>query len=99
MKAGKDLTIQASNVVGTNDVKLSATDTINLVSQDETGKADHYSYTKKSGLFGGGGFGFTIGSKSEKTTTKEQTLGAVGSRIEGTVPLSSMEKCDRISMR
>ncbi|MDF2566307.1 MAG: filamentous hemagglutinin family outer membrane protein, partial [Massilibacillus sp.] len=59
MKAGKDLTIQASNVVGTNDVKLSAIDNMNLVSQDETGKADQYSYTKKTGLFGGGGFGFT----------------------------------------
>lgn len=48
MKSGKDLTIQASNVVGTNDVKLSAVDKINLVIQDETGISDHYPFTKKS---------------------------------------------------
>jgi filamentous hemagglutinin len=95
MKAGKDLTIQASNVVGTNDVKLSAGDNINLASQDETGKADHYSYTKKSGLFSGGGLGFTIGSKSEKTTNNEQTLGAVGSTIgseKGNIFITAGEK-------
>lgn len=36
---------------------------------------------KTSGLFGGGGLGFTIGSKSEKATTNDKALDQVGSTI------------------
>ncbi|WP_126307195.1 hypothetical protein [Methylomusa anaerophila] len=45
---------EISNIVGTNDVGLTAT---------------------------GGGLGFTIGSKSEKSSMNEQTLDRIGSTI------------------
>ncbi|WP_110953930.1 hemagglutinin repeat-containing protein [Anaerosinus massiliensis] len=92
MNAGNDITLKASSVVGTNDVTLKAGSDINLETVDETGASEHYSYTKKSGLFSGGGFGFTIGSKSEKSTLKEQILARIGSTIgsiDGNVTLEA----------
>jgi filamentous hemagglutinin len=93
--AGSDLTVQGSNVVGAKDVTLNATNDVNITSATETGADDHYSYTKKSGLFSGGGLGFTIGSQSTKTTTNERTLGEVGSTIgsiNGDVSITAGEK-------
>ena len=95
--SGKDLTVKGSNVVGTNDVTLTAKNDVNITSAAETGVDDHYSYTKKSGFFSGGGFGFTIGSQSMKTTTNEQTLGQVGSTVgsnKGNVFITAGNKVD-----
>ncbi len=95
--SGNDLTVKGSNVVGTNDVTLTATNDVNITSAAETGADEYYSYTKKSGLFSGGGLGFTIGSQSTKTTTKEQTLGEVGSTIgsiNGNVSITARKKVD-----
>jgi filamentous hemagglutinin len=92
ISSGNDLTVKGSNVVGTNDVSLTATNDVNITSAAETGDDDHYSYTKKSGLFSGGGLGFTIGSQSTKTTTNEQTLDQVGSTIgsiDGSVSITA----------
>ncbi|AJQ28773.1 hemagglutinin repeat-containing protein [Pelosinus fermentans] len=93
--SGNDLTVKGSNVVGTNDVTFTAQNDVTITSAAETGADEHYSYTKKSGLFSGGGLGFTIGSQSTKTTTKEQTLGEVGSTIgsiDGNVSITAGEK-------
>lgn len=90
--AGADLTVQAGNIVGTHDVNLTAGNDLTIVSAAKTGATEHYKYTKKSGLFSGGGLGFTIGSQSEKSTLKEQTLGEIGSKIgsvEGSVTLTA----------
>jgi filamentous hemagglutinin len=95
ISSGSDLTVQGSNVVGTKDVTLNATKDVNITSATETGADDHYSYIKKSGLFNGGGLGFTIGSQSTKTTTNERTLGEVGSTIgsiNGDVSITAGEK-------
>ncbi|MCC5468234.1 hemagglutinin repeat-containing protein, partial [Pelosinus baikalensis] len=95
--SGNDLTVKGSNVVGTNDVTFTAQNDVTITSAAETGADEHYSYTKKSGLLGGGGLGFTIGSQSTKTTTKEKTLGEVGSTIgsiDGNVSITAGKKVD-----
>ncbi|WP_217645154.1 hemagglutinin repeat-containing protein [Pelosinus propionicus] len=76
-----DLSVKASNIVATNDLNLTAGNDMTITSMAETGAEDHYSYTKKSGIFSGVGLGFTIGSKSEKLTVKEKTLAEIGSTI------------------
>ncbi|CUH96604.1 hypothetical protein P22_2694 [Propionispora sp. 2/2-37] len=81
MDSGNDITLKASSVVGTNDVDLTAKHDLTLESAAETGASEHYKYTKKSGLFSGGGLGFTIGSKSEKLTVDEKIIGQVGSTV------------------
>jgi filamentous hemagglutinin len=95
VSSGKDLTVQGSNVVGTNDVTLSASNDVNITSAKETGNDEHYSYTKKSGLLSGGGLGFTIGTQSTKTTTTDKTLDQVGSTvgsIDGNVTVTAGNK-------
>jgi filamentous hemagglutinin len=95
ISSGSDLTIQASKVVGTEDVSLSAKEDVNILSAAEKGTSEHYSYTKKTGIFSGGGLGVTIGSQSTKTTTNEQTLGEVGSfigSVKGDVSVTAGEK-------
>ena len=81
VQSGNDLTVKASNLVATNDLNLTAGNNLTITSAAETGAEDHYKKTKKSGLFGGGGFGFTIGKKSEKSTESVHTLAEVGSTI------------------
>lgn len=95
--AGNDLTIKGSNVVGTKDVSLEATNNVNITSAKETGKDEHYSYTKTSGLFSGGGLGFTIGSKSEKITATDQTLGEIGSTIGSTTGNVSIKAGNQVT--
>lgn len=80
IQTGTDLTVSGSNVVGTNDVKLSAGGNVNIQSAQETGGREHYRYEKTTGIFSSG-LGFTIGSKSEKIINNEQTIGEVGSTI------------------
>jgi filamentous hemagglutinin len=95
ISSGNDLTVQGSDIVGTNDVTLTATNNVNITSAAENGADDHYSHTTKSGLFSGGGLGFTIGSQSTKTTTNEQTLDQVGSTvgsIDGSVSITADNK-------
>lgn len=81
ISSGADLNVKGSNVVGTNDVTLTAKNDVNITSAAETGASEHYREEKTSGIFGGGGFGFTIGSKSEKTTLNEQTIDEIGSTV------------------
>jgi filamentous hemagglutinin len=81
INSGKDLTVKASNVVATNDVNLTAANDANIIAAQETGKDEHYSRTKKSGLFSGGGLGFTIGSQTQTTTLNEQVKDEIGSTV------------------
>ncbi|MCC8395608.1 hemagglutinin repeat-containing protein [Paraburkholderia sp. MMS20-SJTR3] len=78
VQAGRDLTVQGSNVVGTNDVKLGATGNVNITASQDTQQSQS-SYQKKeygflSGLnllnqLDGGLQGYTIGTR---TTTDAQ---------------------------
>ena len=92
IQSGNDLTVKASSLVAESDLSLAAGNNLTLESMAETGAEDHYKKTKKSGLFSGGGLGFTIGSKSDKLTVQEKTLAEIGSIIgslEGDVSLSA----------
>ncbi|WP_371363487.1 tRNA nuclease CdiA-2 [Sporomusa rhizae] len=81
INSGNNLTVKAGTVVATNDVKLQADNDVTLTSAQETGKEEHYKRVKKSGLFGGGGLGFTIGSQSTTTTLNEQVKDEIGTTV------------------
>ncbi|SCM78486.1 putative Filamentous hemagglutinin family outer membrane protein [uncultured Sporomusa sp.] len=81
ISAGNDLTVKAGNLVATGDLNLTAGNDITIASMAETGAEEHYKHVKKSGLFSGGGLGFTIGSKSEKHTVEEKILAEIGSTV------------------
>ncbi|RQV67630.1 filamentous hemagglutinin N-terminal domain-containing protein [Burkholderia cenocepacia] len=79
IRSGKDLTVQGSNVVGTNDVRLAAAGNVNITTSQDTQTSESY-YSKReygflSGLnplnqLDGGLQGYTIGVR--KTTDAQQ---------------------------
>jgi filamentous hemagglutinin len=97
VKANQNINVKGSNIVATNDVNLEAQGNISITSAQETSQEEHMHKEKSSGLFGGGGLGFTIGSKSEKTTNDEQTVKQAGSTvgsIDGNVSITAGDKVD-----
>ena len=99
--AGKDLTIQGSNVVGTNDVKLDATGNLIIKTSQDTQNAQSY-YEKRdygflSGLnplnqLDGGLQGYSIGVR--KTTDAQQAtsvtnVGSMVGSLNGNLSITS----------
>ncbi|WP_230939471.1 hemagglutinin repeat-containing protein [Burkholderia diffusa] len=99
--AGKDLTIQGSNVVGTNDVKLDATGNVIIKTSQDTQNAQSY-YEKRdygflSGLnplnqLDGGLQGYSIGVR--KTTDAQQAtsvtnVGSMVGSLNGNLSITS----------
>ncbi len=85
LKAGNDLLVKGSSVVGDGNVALNAGHNVDIVAATDTDTAWHFKETKKSGLMGTGGIGFTIGSSKsthdlrEQGTTQSQSVSTVGS--------------------
>ena len=67
VKANRNVSVTGSNILGTNDVSVSAGNDVRTDSGEETQRDDVYQYSKKSGLMGAG-IGFTIGSKKVTDT-------------------------------
>ncbi|WP_244321883.1 hemagglutinin repeat-containing protein [Burkholderia reimsis] len=88
--AGKDLTIQGSNVVGTNDVKLDAMGNVRITTSQDTQDAQSY-YEKRdygflSGLnplnqLDGGLQGYTIGVRKTTDAQQATSVANVGSMV------------------
>lgn len=85
VKAGNDLLVKGSGVVGDGDVALSAGHDVNIDAATNTDSSWQLTEKKKSGLMGSGGIGFTIGSSKTKQelkengTTQSQSTSTVGS--------------------
>ncbi len=79
--SNNDITIEGSNVIGTHDVNLSATGDVNILAAQETHSETHYKKTKKSGLLGTGGIGFTIGTRQQSVANEGQQVTNVGSTV------------------
>lgn len=85
LKAGNDLLVKGSSVVGDGSVALHAGNNVDIVAATNTDSSWHFKETKKSGLMGTGGIGFTIGSSKsthdlrEQGTTQSQSISTVGS--------------------
>ncbi|MDU4093333.1 MAG: hemagglutinin repeat-containing protein, partial [Pantoea sp.] len=83
--AGHDLLVQGSQVVGDDSVALKAGNDVDIAAATNTDSSWRFKETKKSGLMGSGGIGFTIGSSKsvhdlrEKGTTQSQSVSTVGS--------------------
>ncbi|MGD8164925.1 hemagglutinin repeat-containing protein [Pantoea sp. FN0307] len=83
--AGNDLLVKGSQVVGDGSVALRAGNNVDIAAATNTDSSWRFKETKKSGLMGSGGIGFTIGSSKsvhdlrEKGTTQSQSISTVGS--------------------
>ncbi|WP_305145899.1 hemagglutinin repeat-containing protein [Enterobacter pasteurii] len=94
VSAGNNLRVSGSAVAGDGDVALSAGNNVDIVAATNTDTSWRFKETKKSGLMGTGGIGFTIGSSKtthdlrEQGTTQSESFSTVGS-TGGSVSISA----------
>ncbi|WP_220710712.1 hemagglutinin repeat-containing protein [Enterobacter cancerogenus] len=85
VSAGNNLLVKGSAVAGDGDMALSAGNNVDIVAATNTDTSWRFKETKKSGLMGTGGIGFTIGSSKtthdlrEQGTTQSESFSTVGS--------------------
>jgi filamentous hemagglutinin len=85
LSAGNDLTVKGSSVVGDGKVNLQAGNNVEIVAATEEQSSYRLDEKKKSGVFSGGGLGFTVGTSSsrhqvnEDGTTQSQSVSTIGS--------------------
>lgn len=100
MASGNDLTVLASLVQATGSIGLHADKNLNIISTGEVDTEFSYFKTKKSGIFGTGGFGLTVGSRSLTQTSNASTTTQTGSAVSsllGDINLSSGEQYTQLS--
>ncbi|WP_057678727.1 filamentous hemagglutinin N-terminal domain-containing protein, partial [Xanthomonas phaseoli] len=88
--AGNDLLSQGTQIVGTGDVVLAAGNNLTLETAQSTHSEAHDKKTVKTGLFGSGGIGFTIGKQTVKTEADIDDVSHTGTTLgslEGNVTL------------
>ncbi|WP_370607000.1 hemagglutinin repeat-containing protein [Pantoea ananatis] len=94
VKAGNDLLVNGSQVVGDGNVALDAGNNVDIAAATNTDSTWRFSETKKSGLMGTGGIGISIGSSKslqemrDKGTTQSQSISTVGS-TKGNVSITA----------
>ncbi|MBK4717156.1 hemagglutinin repeat-containing protein, partial [Tenebrionibacter intestinalis] len=85
ISAGNNLAVKGSDVVADRDVALAAGNNVSLTAATNTDTSWRFKETKKSGLSGTGGIGFTLGSgktthdRREAGTTQSQSATTIGS--------------------
>ena len=77
----KDTNITGSNVVADNDVSIKTGGNLNIGSAEQTSESEYRKSVKKSGVFAGGGLGFTIGKEKQKDQYANQNVEQVGSTV------------------
>ena len=88
MESGGAINIVGSNVVGERETVLRAKGKLNVLAGINTGAQSSFKEEKRSGVFGSGGFGITIGSqeqsqdqKSSFTSTAASTIGSIKGNV------------------
>ncbi|WP_372390527.1 hemagglutinin repeat-containing protein [Xanthomonas sp. NCPPB 3582] len=93
--AGNDLLSQGAQVVGTGDVTLAAGNNLTLETAQNTHSEEHDKVTTKSGLFGSGGIGVTLGKQKVTTGADIDQITHTGTTVgslEGDVTLVAGNK-------
>ena len=77
----KDTNIKGSNVVADNNVSVKTGGNLNIGIAEQTSESEYRKSVKKSGVFAGGGLGFTIGKEKQKDQYANQNVEQVGSTV------------------
>ncbi|WP_293736566.1 hemagglutinin repeat-containing protein [uncultured Phascolarctobacterium sp.] len=81
IQSGKDTNVKGSNVAADNDVSIKTGGNLNIGSAEQTSESEYIKSVKKSGVFAGGGLGFTIGKEKQKDQYANQNTEQVGSTV------------------
>lgn len=92
IEAGHNIALTGSNAVSTAGTTLTVKNDIAIAAATNTTQQGHFRQEKTSGMFSGGGFGVTIGTKQLSTDQKDAqataSAGTVGS-INGNVSITA----------
>ncbi|CAG2149643.1 hemagglutinin repeat-containing protein [Cupriavidus numazuensis] len=94
LQAKRDMTVEGSGIVATHDVSMHADRNLTLVASENTASSNTVSEKSTSGMFSGGGAGFTIGQRQNDQTQKVLATthtGSVIGSLDGNVSLSAGE--------
>ncbi len=92
IQSGKDLTVQGSNVVGTNDVDLNAAGNVRIATSQDTVKSANSFEKKDSGVLSNGGMSVTIGTRSmtdQQHSTEVTNTGSMVGSLNGNLNVSA----------
>ena len=92
IKAGHDLTVDGSQVVGTQDVNLLANNNVNITAAEESYYQHQQTIKKESGLMGSGGLGVTVGKMKQdlkQTDTEQAYAGSIVGSTNGSVNIQA----------
>ncbi|WP_158114437.1 hemagglutinin repeat-containing protein [Aeromonas veronii] len=92
LKAQQDLAVKGSNLVGDLGATLLAGRDLNIDTVDLLNRELHFRETKRSGLMGSGGIGFTIGKQQQSSDMVGTTLireGSTVGSVQGDVTLQA----------
>jgi filamentous hemagglutinin len=88
VSAGKDLSVNGSNVLADQNVNLAAGGNVNITAAQNTESQSSFRQETKSGLMSSGGIGFTVGSRMQsvdqgqtQTTAAGSTVGSTGGNV------------------
>jgi filamentous hemagglutinin len=88
INAGRDIAVTGSNVISDTGTTLLAGRDVTIAAVQETSSEQHYRKETQSGLLGGGGIGFTIGSRMQsadqagtRTTAAASTVGSIAGDV------------------
>jgi filamentous hemagglutinin len=88
LQSGADTRLRGSSVVGDSATQIAAGGNLSIEAATNTSESSRFSETRKSGVFGSGGLGFTIGKQqqstdqtSAQTTAAASTVGAVSGDV------------------
>ena len=92
--AKHDAVFEAANIASDHDVNITAGRNVSVTSAENYSHTENYEEVRKSGIFGSGGLGFTIGTQKTKTTRDSNALTQQGTNISalgGSVSISAGE--------
>jgi filamentous hemagglutinin len=90
--SGADTRIVGSNVLADQDLNIQAGGNLSIEAAQNTYSSSQFHETKKSGVFGSGGIGITVGSQQQSTDAQNQRTTAAASTvgaIDGNVNLNA----------
>ncbi|WP_295978316.1 hemagglutinin repeat-containing protein [uncultured Variovorax sp.] len=79
--SGRDVTVSGSEIIADKNAAIVARRDLTIEAAQNTRSEGAYRGTSQSGLMGSGGFGFTIGSRSQSTDTRSENTSAVRSTV------------------
>ncbi|MDN7585718.1 hemagglutinin repeat-containing protein [Burkholderia seminalis] len=81
VRSGRDINVTGSNIVGTNDVSLSAARDVNIKTSQDTIQSSTYFDKKETGLMSNGGLSVSVGSRSNSDKQQSSSVTNNGSAI------------------